>query len=153
MALSIIDVGLWDKAKWGGIGFAYAPGHPPIMGFLFKDFEAGKKIFQRWKTKFGAVDAKNEIRITIIQGISVTNPAYYKVVVTNEIPPASKVKGKIISGVTRYNVMTPENPHNFAQFLKLYAQHGSFGIAPGLMDPTRIRSLDMSKLSEKISFI
>jgi len=135
MALSVIDVDLWNKAKWGGMAYGYIFGLPPIMGVMFKDIDAGKKIFQRWRDRFGAIDRDDEIRITIIQGISASNPAYYKFVISSEIPPAAMLRGKTISSVSRYIVMTPSSDQNLSLFLMHYAEHKYFGISPAFTDP------------------
>lgn len=78
---SIIDLELWDKAKWKGIAFASDPSlkTPPIIGFVFENEKYGNKIFSNLKTRFGDIDEKEEIRLSLINKISETNPQYYKV--------------------------------------------------------------------------
>ncbi|HEY0013278.1 MAG TPA: hypothetical protein VGB79_10575 [Allosphingosinicella sp.] len=43
---SVIDVHLWNQAKWRGAGFAQnARGYPPFLALIFEDYEAATKIF------------------------------------------------------------------------------------------------------------
>lgn len=53
-----IDLDKWNKAHWKGTLYLFQPGYVPVLGLLFENYEAGKSIFQSWKTdsKEGTVD-------------------------------------------------------------------------------------------------
>lgn len=63
-----IDVEKWDAAQWRGMlyMFSYDPHDPPILGFLFRNFDAGKKIFEQWQRDCKTESADDHLRITYI---------------------------------------------------------------------------------------
>jgi hypothetical protein len=70
---SVIDLHLWNRAGWRGTGFTRSgPNYPPALALLFTDGEAARKIFERWRERFGAVDEQDEIYVAIVRGISAT---------------------------------------------------------------------------------
>lgn len=54
--VSVIDVPLWDRAGWQGIGYLVIPGNTSCMALIFQDQEAAEAIFRRWRERFGPVD-------------------------------------------------------------------------------------------------
>lgn len=78
---SIIDLELWDKAKWSGMGFMSDPGlkEPPVACFMFEHEKFGEEIFRSLKKQFGDVDKKEDMRLSFVEGISPTKPRDYKV--------------------------------------------------------------------------
>ncbi len=78
---SIIDVDLWNEAKWSGMAFVSDPSlkSPPIACFMFANEEAGEKIFKALKENFGVFDTKDEMRLSFIENISSSAPRDYKV--------------------------------------------------------------------------
>lgn len=134
--LSVIDLPLWDKAEWCGVGFLYSNGgSAPIMGFLFEDGNAATRIFENWRERFGEQDTNEEIRISVLRGISISNPHYYKVLVTSEflqgdVPEQAM---KTFFTVGRINTMTPNSSENLNRFLEDYKKHGKFGLTPGVL--------------------
>lgn len=63
---SVIDVHAWDQAQWRGAAYAqFSPSQPPCVAFLFENEEGGRKIFERWRERFGAQDEKEEISLSI----------------------------------------------------------------------------------------
>lgn len=78
---SIIDIDLWNKAKWSGMAFVTDPSlrDPPIACFMFQNELAGEKIFNQLKKEFGSRDEREEIRLSFIEGISKKSPRDYKV--------------------------------------------------------------------------
>lgn len=65
---SIIDLKLWDKAKWNGITYMFDLENEalPIMGLLFKNKESASKIFEGWK-KICEDNVFKDIQISIIE--------------------------------------------------------------------------------------
>jgi hypothetical protein len=73
---SVIDLHLWNRAGWTGTGFTRSgPNHPPALALLFSDAEAARKIFERWRERFGSVDEQDEIYVAVVRGISPKEPA------------------------------------------------------------------------------
>lgn len=78
---TVIDLELWDKAKWSGMAFMSDPSlkEPPVACFMFKEEKIGEKIFKNLKKEFGDVDKKEELRLSFVEGISSKKPRDYKV--------------------------------------------------------------------------
>jgi hypothetical protein len=132
---SIIDLELWDKAKWKGIAFASDPSlkTPPIIGFVFEDEKYGNKIFSNLKTRFGDIDKKEEIRLSLINNISGTNPQYYKVhlgtdwdVVSDKLKENNlEPTDSYFTTITRFHEMNPQKDSTYLEVFKhayLYAK-------------------------------
>ena len=49
---TVVNVNAWDSAHWKATGFLQYRDRPGIA-FVFLNEEAGKKIFERWKERFG----------------------------------------------------------------------------------------------------
>ncbi len=132
--LSIIDAPLWDKAGWSGVGFMTSEGHaPPIMAFLFTNTNAAIKIFERWRKRFGERDVNEEIRISILRGVTVSNPHHYRVLVTSEITQEKLLPKKTYVSVGRVNYMEPNNSENMNRFLTDYHKFGVFGLTAAIV--------------------
>ena len=67
---SLIDVELWDSARWKGTAFLHDPRgtEPPGLGLLFDDMRSGKRIFSGWQERVGKADRYEEIRVSVIRG-------------------------------------------------------------------------------------
>lgn len=129
---SVIDVQTWNAASWKGCGY-FHPGHdlPPIMIFLFEDEESGRRVFEGWQDRFGAVDRAEEIGISIIRNIDGWNPHHYLVQITSNVPENS---GDHIEKIaTRSLQMTPTNSENINLFKRGYDKFGRYAIIPGLI--------------------
>src|SRR5262249_42083494 len=65
-----IDVDAWNQAEWLGVGYLVDPNRvrPPVFGIVFRDETAGRKIFDGWRQMFGGKDAKEDLRIAVIEG-------------------------------------------------------------------------------------
>jgi len=134
---SIIDMELWDKAKWSATGSVF----DPSSGFLgliivYKDIEAGKKIFDNWIKRFGKIDEKESIKISIIKGTSQNNPYHYTVQFTFN-PDINLVKTNLLVIPSRFNIMTPNSSINLDNFEKFYSQIKRFMIMPAKFDTTK----------------
>lgn len=135
---SVIDVDLWNQAKWKAMVFVSAPGlqAPPIVGFLFENDEKGNEIFTALKQRFGDVDCNDEIRLSFIEGISEKNPSDYKVHIGTEWKVIVEKMEKIglnpdksfFVGVSRIHEMNPPKgsknieifKHAYSYFNKYY---------------------------------
>ena len=132
---SVIDIPLWDRAKWRGAAFfGFAPTFPPIIALAFEDQEAAEQIFVRWRERFGKYDAKEDIYISIIKGVSPAEPAHYHILVTSSLLTESSTsfsKPTVYTG--RWLPVMPDTPANLDRFLKEYQRMGAYGLAPAIL--------------------
>ncbi len=129
---SLIDIPLWNNAKWSATGFAsYGPGVAPCLALAFRDFEAGKRIFEGWRARIGPIDRGEALRIAIITGIDRTKPDAYVVHVSRDLEDVLSTYGQNFFVVTsRINRMDAVDPRNLQRFLRDYADAGAFLLAP-----------------------
>lgn len=131
---SLIDLSLWNKAEWSGMVYMYDADDPnviPLVGFGFKDIEAGKAIFRGWLKKLGKYDKDEMIRISFITGVDKENPASYKVMVgSNPSITPKKSSNRFFTLVSRFQRMDPSNTENLDTFLKKFNRIGRYAIVP-----------------------
>lgn len=146
---SVIDVHLWDRAKWGGTVYARLdPMMPPVMALMFKDDGAARGIFERWRERFGAVDREDEIHISIIKNVSVEHPLHYTILVTSsrDRALAKKPGGTMI--MARFHRMKATTDVNLRRFIADFEHMGVYLLAPAVMDhgePRVIKELAILK--------
>lgn len=136
-ASAVVRIPLWDKAGWFAIGFIFNPyrPEPPILALIFKNRDVARTIFEEWKTEFGD-RALNEIRVSIITGVDVDNPTYYRVSIGANLESVSS-KGRFFTLISRSITMTPQSSMNLDNFLTVYSHTKSFLLAPAVMDDER----------------
>lgn len=136
--VSPINMPLWDRARWCGVGYAINPGNPPVpeMILLFEDMEAGKKIFRGWQNRIGRRDDEEWIGLTLITGIDRSYPSYYRLAISIDedyfIKQASP-RGKQFALVCRTQDMMTSDQKNLERFLHCYQMSGKFRLSPGHM--------------------
>ena len=127
------DMSLWDHAAWYGCSFLFYEdvALPPILGLIFKDIEAGFRIFDEWKEqeKHGAL----RIGIIIVRHFDKNHPSWYRVCVT----PAREVinnpvrKGEIRGIMPKACDMNPDDDEGKVVFLENeFKRFGQIGVAP-----------------------
>lgn len=113
---SIIDVPLWDKAKWKGFGFLFHPQEGLGIIIAYENADAGIKIFDKWINKFGREDKLDLIRITIIKGVDESNPYWYRVHISANIETKNSLQSNrffaVASRIHEMNANSPENLNN-----------------------------------------
>ncbi|MBN2479346.1 MAG: hypothetical protein JXA94_03880 [Parachlamydiales bacterium] len=112
---TIINMQLWDKAKWKGVGFAFSKEEGIFMILAFENADAAKKIFDEWKDKVGNIDKEELIRVSIIKGINKDHPFYYKVQITineNVLLKNSIGEDQFIQIPSRFHLMVPNDSKN-----------------------------------------
>lgn len=131
---SIIDIHLWNRAGWSGTAFAdWGPSHPPVMALLFTDAAAARKIFERWRERFGLVDKQDDIYIAVVRGISADKPAHYRVLVTARLrPEVELIGGQQFVIASRINTMHAESDVNLVRFLDTYGNAGTYSLIPAI---------------------
>jgi hypothetical protein len=128
---SILDLPLWDRARWSGTGMAMIGDETPILALCFRDIEAGVQIFQGWRARFGEVDEEEAIRIAIIQGLSHCDPTGYAVTVGRNVDAIQRSNPDVIlTMLSRINRMEEASPENLMNFLIAYQRHGSYRLVP-----------------------
>jgi len=136
---SIIDVELWNSAKWNGMVFIGDRDRqsPPIVAFMFEHPKYGREIFSRLKKQFGDIDVEEEIRLSFIEEISKTSPEDYKVHIGLDWNAITKKMTKIglnpqesmFVGVTRIHEMNPPSgSRNLARFKSDYYYFNTYFI-------------------------
>ena len=83
---------------------------PPVLAFLFKDVEEGKKIIHEWKSSIG--QGKPDIEIQIIKGINKNHPTWYRVCVAPVVSEDDRYDGRYVGIMCRKHTMTPTDSSN-----------------------------------------
>ena len=132
---SVINVPLWERAKWSGAAYlAFAAKAPPIVALLFRNREAAEKIFEKWRKRFGSADEDEAIYLAVIKGSSSANPAHYIMLITSEPSEESRQtanKPNVLVG--RHLEITPDTTNSLDLFLKEYQRAGAYGLAPAIL--------------------
>ena len=128
--LSPIDIPLWDRAQWRGTLFVGFHDAPPILAIAFENGEAGEAIFHAWKEQWGETDKDDELRVSIIKGVSKRKPAEYSVVIGPSFRHMVNNDRKVFTSVSRINRMSPNTSKNLDIFVSDYKKKGTFLIAP-----------------------
>jgi hypothetical protein len=160
---SPIDVDAWNQANWQGVLYLTDPSgnESPVLALFFKDETAGRKIFNGWRQRFGVRDAKEGLRIAIIEGfVPGQEPGYY-VHVGFDLDGAFERAGeqghpdlKKLATITRIKRLDapPDSPY-LAIFKEAFARHGRYVLAPAFMVGGQVRpALDLSIEKAKIHF-
>ncbi|HCG5919273.1 TPA: hypothetical protein NJ048_004435 [Vibrio parahaemolyticus] len=141
---TIIDLDLWNKAGWKAMSTIVDPSFqsPPVLGFVFGDNQVGDKIFHRLKKQFGYSDHKNEIRVSVIHGISKSRPQDYKVhfgsdwesMVEKLEAAGLEPDESMIMSLSRIHEMNPNNDTSMAMFKSSFEYFNEFYITNVIMD-------------------
>ena len=97
---------------------------------MFKDIEAGRKIFVGWVRKFGAVDQNDTIGLTLVTGVDREHPDRYRLAVSYRDADVLDSGVRFLGFSVRFHEMNPRDSHNLGQFLKRYQRLGRYRIAP-----------------------
>lgn len=149
---SPIDIPVWNKASWGGTCYGWNDQQPPFMGLMFRHLEAGTKIFADWHAQWRQEEADDALRVTIVTGISKSNPHHYCVIVGPNIGhiTADIRSSDLFSMVSRINRMAPATSENLVNFLKAFKEFGAFYLMPAQL-PTSSQS--MPEIEPKLALL
>jgi hypothetical protein len=156
--VSIIREVFWNEAEWQGTGYLIIPDKktPPVMSLLFKNIEAGEKIFAAWKKTFGNRDKDEIIRVTIVRGIDRDNIYHYRVGIGANIKLLKKEEEgpRFIASLTRMHTMTPESLKNLDHFKNAYDAFGYYLVAPGYVKEDRLPGIlfSLGLIKREINF-
>lgn len=136
---SLIDVTLWDKAKWQGVGYIFEPKSNIIyLCLCFEDINAGVKIFEKWSTLYK--NNKFPLRVSFIKGINKEHSAWYRVLITSEMKSKFKniTEPRYVQVMARMHTMTPNSSLNLDTFCSYF----NSGI-PVILCATGIKNREM----------
>jgi hypothetical protein len=156
-----IDLELWSKTEWKGIGFVHdrANREPPGLVLLFTDEETAVSIFKGWAKRLGEYDTDDELRISIVEGdVEGEGFGYFVHIGTNiqnvrlhvkRTHPDLDTEHMVV--VSRINRMNPgrgsENLNFSKQRFRLF---GSYSLLPGVMhDDGRVAIVDGIRILKK----
>jgi len=122
--LGLINVRLWDKASWRGTVFMTSDGAAPVLAILFEEPAHARSIFEELVAEIGEDDPNDQLRISVIKGVSEREPNKYRMLISENIH--SKNQGKMVTLSSRINTMTPSTPENLERFLSSYKKSGKF---------------------------
>ncbi len=150
--VSLIREAIWNEAEWRGVVFATAPDPsvPPILALLFKNADAGLKIFRGWHDEFGDVDEGDRLRIAIFRNIRRDKPHWYRIVIGND--PASDLVAdgvKNIVMVSRIHTMNPDSSENLERFIAAYEKAGEYILSQAKLDGGQIHLTATNEIRKK----
>jgi hypothetical protein len=132
--LSLINMPLWDKAKWLATLYLWTENldDEPFLALAFSDSDSGKAIFREWRAKLGSVDDREQLRLSIVTGIDRAHPFSYRVVVGCPTPTDhSGVREFVL--ISRIHRMDPNNSKNLEAFRIRYERLRRYTILPAFM--------------------
>jgi hypothetical protein len=163
----------WAAAHWGATAFLYdisSTGQvPPGIGIAFRNFQAGKQIFDDWIKRLGHLDAHEELRVSIIEG-PYPHPKEGKKHESTSTANDYTVflSSNLLNTIKRKQQDDPDfNPTKFVRFaqmnrmapvpgsphLRLFKAHFArlkrYRLFPALFDGSQIKDLDLSRYVEK----
>jgi hypothetical protein len=135
--LALIDLPLWNKAKWKAVLYIWPVEMDlePWMALGFEDGAAAKSIFQGWRAKLGGIDEQERIRISILTGVDRTNPSHYTVVVgSNLLESERNPRVSHFVSVSRIHRMEPSTSRNLTAFINRFERIGTYRLMPAQID-------------------
>ncbi|WP_264784317.1 hypothetical protein, partial [Gluconacetobacter azotocaptans] len=132
--LSMVDIELWQEAGWEGVGVALRPYvvpiAPPFLGLLFRNGDAGRRIFENWISDVGRADVNEKIRIVILTGVENSNPNAYTLAVSSNIGKAQFKEFDRIFVTSKMKTMENPDPRNLENFGRAFAASQSYALVP-----------------------
>lgn len=125
---SVIDVNLWDQAKWKGFGF-FVDSLGLGIFMAFENIEAGKEIFDNWIRRFSSEDKDELINITIVKGVDKNNPFWYRVLISSNIDKGP-FKSNSLFVTARYHEMNTNCSQNLDNLISSYNVLKQFRLCP-----------------------
>ena len=132
---SVIDMHSWDAASWKGILYTtLGDDVPPVFALAFLDRAAARRIFERWRERFGTKDVNHEISISIIRNLPGHPSTHYAIQITSRRPDDGEwERGTLYHTVFRIHVVEPDDDVNLEGFLTRLRAAGCFILAPAVI--------------------
>ncbi len=120
------------------------------MAFNFGDEASGRKIFERWRERFGNQDQEEEIYVSIVRNLPGQSKHHYCVIIERKLLEKDLSQPtKVTIMASRSMVMEPNNSTNLDRFLSSYRRTGAFYLMPafgsGTDMPTFATELALAK--------
>ena len=148
---SPINMPLWDKARWRGVGVAIPHGTPPIpeLALLFENHEVGEKIFRGWRKYVGETDREEWIGLIIITGTDKNHPSHYRVAISvgSDFLFNQRNQARQFMYVFRMQDMEPSDSTNLDNFIRYFAKSGCYRLSLAQMANNRFMPYDGSQYS------
>ena len=130
---SLIDIKLWNEAKWKGCGYLLSRDYsePGIMVLMFENIVSGIKIFEQWEKEYK--EGKLNLRIVIITGVDKEHPQWYKVLLTPDVrqllKKESQQQERYVIGSSRFHLMNAMSDENIKYLRVLYNKFKFIGLS------------------------
>ncbi|MGH6635003.1 MAG: hypothetical protein ACRED0_02310, partial [Gammaproteobacteria bacterium] len=107
---------------------------PPVLGLLFEDEDAARKIFRGWRKKLGELDVRELLSLTLITAIDRQHPSHYRLTISTNVEKAAKDLGPHIPVfiAARIHTMTPQDDSNVRAFRERFSQVGWYLLVPAI---------------------
>lgn len=132
---SVIDVPVWDRARWKGLGFFVDPHGPPIVALMFTNASAASTIWRQWQQTFGKEDAAARLRFSIVTDVDPRDRFTYRVVVGPAPEAAFDGGARIVFSIARVHEMNPTSDANLRAFRAEYERQMGCHLAVAVMPP------------------
>jgi len=145
---SVIDIHAWEQARWQGCGYVQVDfWRPPYMAFLFENAAAARKIFERWRERFGREDSNEEISVSIIRHLPGVDPLHYCVQIAPRVREDQSREGVLLT--TKSIRMEATTNKHLDGFLTAYERFGVYCLIPavGMVNPEFFYDLAIVKRS------
>lgn len=136
-SVSLIRDPLWNRAGWAGIAFVVfdEPQSAPLLLPVFRDAAVARAIFEGLREDVGEADKEDRLRVTLVRGISRSNPHAYRVIFGTQLPKEMKSsQWRMVAIGARVHTMEPSSNQNIDMFMNRYAKVEAYGIAPCVLD-------------------
>ncbi len=136
-SVSLIRESLWNKAKWFATAYAYFGDQAPALAIVFRDREAGVKIFRYWREELGVEDAEEQLRVAIIRGVDRKSPFSYSVHIGSDLNNVKHQGARFVASMSRVNRMDPTSHANLTAFTTDYQAFGGYALVPAVWDQSQ----------------
>ncbi|WP_447978222.1 hypothetical protein [Candidatus Nitrospira bockiana] len=137
---SLIDIPLWDRAKWHATVYAYSgsPSQLPLLALGFREETTAKEIFRGWRTILGDMDREARLGVSVITGVDKARPASYTIVIgTNPKFTSGAESNQRWITISRIKRMEPSDSRNLDGFLARFRSAGGYVLVPAYFaDPS-----------------
>jgi len=128
---SVIDMPLWEEAKWKGFGFLLHPREGLGIFIAYENSDAGITIFNKWINDFGEEDKLDLVKITIIRGVDERNPYWYRVHISANVDVYNPLQSnRFFTVLSRVHEMNANTPENMAKLIDLFNTMKKYKLYP-----------------------
>ncbi|MGR5311409.1 hypothetical protein [Photobacterium damselae] len=131
LTTNLIKPNLWDGAGWNAMGYICEPKSEPYLVLAYRDYPKGQAVFKDLYNELGEIDEYDSLRISIITGISISNPYNYRVVLSQNI--TDDPSAKLYQMISRILEMTPSTSQYLDMFRKAFQEFGKYKLTYGVI--------------------